>query len=83
MELLMCPTEKGLFQALLEDPEDVDTRNAYVDFLKDQGRLCSARLVETRRLLLSHYPAFRNNVQTSHIRTVIFPEDSDESQTGL
>jgi uncharacterized protein (TIGR02996 family) len=46
LELLMSDQEKGLYQALLENPQDKATRNAYVDFLKENNRHVSAKQVE-------------------------------------
>ncbi len=42
IELMASPVERGFIQALHADPDDPVTRNAYADFLKEQGRHLTA-----------------------------------------
>lgn len=45
LELLSTTTERGLVAALRENPQCVSTRNAYVDYLLEEGRISSAEYV--------------------------------------
>lgn len=45
LEMMMSNMERGLYQALLENPYDQATRNAYVDFLKENNRHENAKQV--------------------------------------
>ena len=45
LELLMSITERRLASDLRESPNDQSTINAYVDYLKEQGRDDSAELI--------------------------------------
>lgn len=47
-ELLMSREEKGLFLSLIANPHDQATRNAYIDYLKEQDRSKSVDLLEGR-----------------------------------
>ena len=50
-ELIMSRQERMLFQDLKDNLGDQGTRNAYVDFLLDNGRCWSAEAIREYRLL--------------------------------
>ena len=58
LELFTTTTERGLLTTLRENPEDQATRNALVDFLKEQGREASAIAV-----LAGYTPGGRDQVR--------------------
>ena len=49
-ELLVKSVEVGMIQALRENPSDNVTRNAYVDYLYEEGRPNTAELVKEKKL---------------------------------
>lgn len=48
LELMMSPTERGLLRSLQENHKDDATRNAYIDFLLEQGRPIGASLMRQK-----------------------------------
>lgn len=46
LDKLMADTERGLLTRLLENPNDAAQRAVYCDYLKEQGRYASAKMVE-------------------------------------
>lgn len=46
LDLMITPQEKSFISDLVENPDDASTRNAYVDYLKENGREGSADLVK-------------------------------------
>lgn len=46
LEALASPTERGLLTALRDNPTDQATRNAYIDYLEEQGRPTGVALLK-------------------------------------
>ena len=48
LEALASHTERGLLAALRDNPNDQATRNAYIDYLQEQGRPTAVKLLQQK-----------------------------------
>ena len=48
LEALVSSTERGLLHALRDNPNDQATRNAYIDYLQEQGRPTAVKLLQQK-----------------------------------